>query len=219
MRALTAGTNIDEATTDYPNGRVRDKSGSTEGTLLNEVLVGDFIQFLQKLVIDSGIVVNNLPDNVTNGYQLLIALVAKISEISLAKDNIEEYEPDGDYNPATKKFVVNGGETISFATISPVASAVNTTESVMIAAISNQWIYINGKLRLDSSVSENEVLYTLPSTFPTFSHTFYFSAGDGGTGDDNIELKALAGTRNIVAGEQTSEDATASFNEAFLNID
>lgn len=76
MRALTAATNIDSPSGDYPNGRVRDLNGGA-GTLLNEVLMGDIIQFFQKLVIDAGISENNLPDNVSNGYQLLEALEDK----------------------------------------------------------------------------------------------------------------------------------------------
>ena len=72
MRPLTAATNIDPASGDYPNGRVRDLNGGA-GTLGNEALLGDIIQFFQKLVIDAGITENNLPDNVTNGYQLLEA--------------------------------------------------------------------------------------------------------------------------------------------------
>jgi len=73
-RLLTSATNVDAGSTDYPNGRVRDKDGATAGTTYNEVLHGDIIQFFQKLIIDSGIALNGLPDNVTNGYQLYEAL-------------------------------------------------------------------------------------------------------------------------------------------------
>lgn len=82
MRKLLDGTNVDAATGDYPNGRTRDKDGATPGTILNEVLLGDIQQFFQKLLIDSGIAENDTPDNVSNGYQLLEALAAKIDELN-----------------------------------------------------------------------------------------------------------------------------------------
>ena len=78
MRLLTAVPNTDPGSTDYPNGRVRDKAGVTDGTTGGEVLFGDITQFFQKLVIDAGITENTLPDNVTNGYQLVTALMGKI---------------------------------------------------------------------------------------------------------------------------------------------
>lgn len=82
MRKLIDGTNVDAVTGDYPNGRTRDKDGGTPGTILNEVLMGDMQQFFQKLIIDASIVENDTPDNVSNGFQLLEALIAKIDEVN-----------------------------------------------------------------------------------------------------------------------------------------
>lgn len=87
MRALTSVPNIDGATTDYPNGRVRDKLGVTPGTTGGEVLFGDIIQLFQKMVIDGGISPNGNPDNVTNGYQLLEALRKQFGK-SITKDAV-----------------------------------------------------------------------------------------------------------------------------------
>lgn len=80
MRKLIDTPNIEAATSDYPKGRVKDRVGATPGTTLNELGMGDLIQLAQKLIIDAAIVENDLPDNVTNGYQLLTALNAKINE-------------------------------------------------------------------------------------------------------------------------------------------
>lgn len=74
MRALTAGTNVDSPSADYPKGRVRDKAGATAGTILNEVVLGDIYQTIQKALIDAGITENGNPDNVSNGYQILQAI-------------------------------------------------------------------------------------------------------------------------------------------------
>lgn len=80
MRTLLNGTNVDPADGDYPNGRTRDKVGGTPGTIINELLTGDFTQFFQKLIIDAATVENNLPDNVTNGYQLIEALDSRFNK-------------------------------------------------------------------------------------------------------------------------------------------
>ncbi len=82
MRQLASGTNVDAPSGDYPKGRPRDRVGATPGTILNEVLHGDLIQLMQKLIIDAGITENDTPDNVSNGYQLLDALVDKIKKAS-----------------------------------------------------------------------------------------------------------------------------------------
>lgn len=85
MRKLTDGTNVDAPTGDYPKGRTRDKAGAIPGTIGNEVLFGDMVQFFQKLIIDAGITENDLPDNMTNSYQLIEALGSYIRNSGLVK--------------------------------------------------------------------------------------------------------------------------------------
>tara|TARA_R110000850_G_scaffold249132_2_gene374021 strand:+ start:278 stop:886 length:609 start_codon:yes stop_codon:yes gene_type:complete len=87
MRKLTDVPNIEPVTADYPKGRLRDKVGAVPGTTLVESLNGDATQLFQKLVIDAGITENDTPDNVSNGYQLLDALVSKINEQTLLASN------------------------------------------------------------------------------------------------------------------------------------
>ena len=62
---------------DYPKGRIRNKSvaPAAVGTPVIEELYGDIIQFFKKMIGVAGITENNLPDNETNGYQYLQALV------------------------------------------------------------------------------------------------------------------------------------------------
>lgn len=79
-RELISVPNVDGVSADYPKGRVRDKAGAVPGTTYTEALHGDIVQLFQKLLIDASIAENGLPDNVTNGYQFLTALVAKIKE-------------------------------------------------------------------------------------------------------------------------------------------
>lgn len=73
-RILLNQQNIDPATLDYPNGKTRDKTLGIPGTIFSNGLMGDIIQTFQKLIIESSITENDLPDNVTNGYQMLSAL-------------------------------------------------------------------------------------------------------------------------------------------------
>lgn len=72
--------NFEPATGDYPNGQIRDTAGPTAGTGVVEALYGDVVQFFLKLMIDAGLTANTLPENVTNGYQLIDALVSKARE-------------------------------------------------------------------------------------------------------------------------------------------
>jgi len=72
--------NTGPANVDYPNGKINDDSGSGNGTPVNEAVIGDIIQFFQKLLIGAGITANNLFDNDNNGYQLVDALDDRIHE-------------------------------------------------------------------------------------------------------------------------------------------
>jgi hypothetical protein len=63
----------------YPYGNIKDRVGAVPGTAVNTVNHADFHQFFEKLMDESGLVHNNLPDNETNGYQLFQALVKIIT--------------------------------------------------------------------------------------------------------------------------------------------
>jgi hypothetical protein len=134
-RELVNVPNVDAPTADYPNGRVRDKVGATIGTTYTEALHGDIIQLFQKMLIDAGVTENNLPDNVTNGYQLLEALNAKIADTTKASSTITN--------------IING-TTLSSGTIAIPAS----TEDRMIYAYSGGTVSatFSAFLNLDGNV-------------------------------------------------------------------
>lgn len=74
-------SNIDNSNpTDYPDGRIKDNSGADDGTPVNEIVYGDIHEALAKLMRAAGIAYNDLPDNETNGYQLVSALEAQASK-------------------------------------------------------------------------------------------------------------------------------------------
>lgn len=51
----------------YPYGRVKDAPG---GTIVDETMIGDTIQFTQKLMAEAGVTPNNDPDNNSDGWQI-----------------------------------------------------------------------------------------------------------------------------------------------------
>ena len=66
--------NIDLSNPDYISGRIKDNTGGNNGTPVNERVYGDMHQTFAKLIQLAGITYNNLPDNETNGYQLIDAI-------------------------------------------------------------------------------------------------------------------------------------------------
>lgn len=73
--------NIDKSDlTNYPDGRIQNNQGSGNGTPVNEIVYGDLHEFFAKLMRLYGIDYNGLPDNETNGYQLVNAVRALASK-------------------------------------------------------------------------------------------------------------------------------------------
>lgn len=73
--------NIDQSNlADYPDGRIKNNTGGGDGTPVNEITKGDIHEFFDKLMRLYGISHNGLPDNVTNGYQLVDAVKALASK-------------------------------------------------------------------------------------------------------------------------------------------
>lgn len=99
MRALSSVPNTDGASSDYPNGRIRNKDLAhvppITGTPIVEELYGDIVQFFQKLIILSGITPDGNPDNESNGHQLIEALFQAVYDDLVAdavdaQDNTED---------------------------------------------------------------------------------------------------------------------------------
>lgn len=58
---------------DYPFGNMRDDDGSGNGSLADTQFMTDYVQFFEKMMFDSGLTANGLPDNTANGFQLMSA--------------------------------------------------------------------------------------------------------------------------------------------------
>ena len=75
MRTILNQPNVDKSDLiAYPSGRIRNNDGTSNGTGVNEATKGDFHQMLEKLMRLYAIIPNDLPDNETNGFQLIDAL-------------------------------------------------------------------------------------------------------------------------------------------------
>lgn len=81
MRDKLLAPNIDNSNPLlYPNGRIKDNTGSGNGTPVNEFVYGDLHEMKDKLMRLYGIAPNNLPDNEVNGFQTIDALRALASK-------------------------------------------------------------------------------------------------------------------------------------------
>lgn len=81
MRPLNSNINVDNSDlVNFPDGRLKDNTGSGDGTPVNEKTNGDWFQAIAKLMRLYGITPNGLPDNETNGYQIIEALSALASK-------------------------------------------------------------------------------------------------------------------------------------------
>lgn len=77
MRILSSNPNVDNSDlVNWPDGRIKDNTGSGDGTGVNERVYGDLHSNISKLLRLYGITPNNTPDNETNGYQIIDGLRA-----------------------------------------------------------------------------------------------------------------------------------------------
>ena len=81
MRILSSNPNVDKSDlVNFPDGRIKDNDGIGNGTGINERTNGDIHQTISRLMRKYGIVPNNLPDNITNGFQIVEAIQALASK-------------------------------------------------------------------------------------------------------------------------------------------
>ncbi len=74
MRNKANVINTIPPTTDYPYGRIKDDTGVNDGTPIVEANNGDIQETVTGLMERAKFTPNNLPDNKTNGYQIMDAI-------------------------------------------------------------------------------------------------------------------------------------------------
>lgn len=81
MRALNSNPNVDNSDlSNYPDGRIKDNTGTGNGTGVNERVKGDMHQAIAKLMRLYSITPNGLPDNELNGFQIVEAIKSLASK-------------------------------------------------------------------------------------------------------------------------------------------
>ena len=81
MRILSSNPNVDKSDlVNFPDGRIKDNDGIGNGTGINERTNGDIHQTISRLMRKYGIVPNDMPDNVTNGFQIVEAIQSLASK-------------------------------------------------------------------------------------------------------------------------------------------
>jgi len=68
--------NVTGVSSDYPWKDIKDDTGAGDGTPLDQISHSDYHQTFRKLLDLAGIIPNGLPDNVTNGYQYVDAILS-----------------------------------------------------------------------------------------------------------------------------------------------
>jgi hypothetical protein len=104
MIKLTDKQNTTAPTATYPFGNVKDKNGAIPGTPVDKVLLGDAMQFFEKLMDAAGITPNGLPDNEYSGFQLFEALSAFTGGLKRKVISIGAWDMDAD----ATKYVTHG---------------------------------------------------------------------------------------------------------------
>ena len=94
--------NTEAPSATYPFGNIKDNTGSNNGTPVDKNVYADFHQFFAKMMSESGIAYNGLPDNNTDGFQYWLALVEAV------KNNC------GFYTDVSSSITVAGGITTSY---------------------------------------------------------------------------------------------------------
>lgn len=81
MIPLQNNPNVDNSDlANYPDGRIKDNTGTGNGTPVNRATKGDWHSSISRMMRLYGIVGNGLPDNETNGYQIIEAIIALASK-------------------------------------------------------------------------------------------------------------------------------------------
>lgn len=94
-RSLANKTNVQAPDSDYPYGRIKDDSGASDGTPVDENAYGDMHQFFERLMNQAGVAHNEQPDNDYSGFQFFEALeawlLANKKVLGFASDNTIKY--------------------------------------------------------------------------------------------------------------------------------
>ena len=141
MRNKGNQANIDNSDlANYPAGRIVNNTGANNGTPVNEEVYGDLHETKDKLMRLAGIVYNDLPDNETNGFQLVEALKHLPSKNDMRYDLTSS---SGVYRIALKLSKLEVGEVFD-----AIATSDHSTETTIASSIETLYKIYNSNRQL-----------------------------------------------------------------------
>lgn len=112
MKLLQNKDNSKAPDVDFPYGSMRDRSLGTPGNKVNADFMSDYTQFFERIMALSGLTANGLPDNATNGFQLVDAAIRVIKPYKVYTALISQV---GTSNPTVQVLGTNEIGGISWA--------------------------------------------------------------------------------------------------------
>lgn len=110
MKKLQNKTNVTAPDASYLYGALVNDSGVGDGTPVDVELLTDVMQLAERIVAESGIVANGLPDNEINGWQLYEALQSIITK-KYTKEITTDF--DGDIVTITRAEIEDAFEAVN----------------------------------------------------------------------------------------------------------
>lgn len=199
MIKLLSKPNVDGASANYPFGKIRDKTTSTNGTPVNTVVYGDIHQFFEQLMNGAGVVPNDLPDNTTNGFQLFEAFLRYanngIKTVTLSANTSETLVKDD--AGKVVKVTIGSGVTFTYTVTLPSATTVKAGQGYL--------FYITDSDDSITSVVVNGQTY--------YNNEVVFVVSNGTTWD-NVVYQFSGKTKRIAA---VTEDMGGGLTRIRLN--
>lgn len=106
MISLIDKPNTEAPSADFPFGNIKDKVGSNPGTPVNKLVYADMHQFFEKLMFESGVTPNGLPESDYAGFQLMTALVRMFGKMRRIVYEIGSWDMDADASKIVSTDVV-----------------------------------------------------------------------------------------------------------------
>lgn len=221
-RKLENKTNVVAPGGSYPYGRIKDDTGSNDGTPVNEAVYGDFHQFFEKLMADGNVVHNGQPENATNGFQFIQALYAAVRKL------------DADYlNKGVSQFesilsmLTLSASSAEFKAVSPRAlfltNGLMHTESRLTTKVVNigNWDIMNtASVNVAHGLADFKKIRDVSVVIRNDNDSIYFKATDRLGGLEISQINSTIITLNKIGAAFSSSDfdTATSYNRGFITI-
>jgi hypothetical protein len=188
---------VDAPDSDYPYGKIRDKTPTEGGTPINTEVYGDFHQFFAKMLAESGVVANGLPDNEYSGFQYFEAFINLLNS-QVGKQLV--LSMIGTYT--TNDLVILHGCEVT-------ANIPGTSEITAGAIYYNGEIYIVDANNSISSPS-NTLVFIVKSETPNIIELVNGAPGSGLANYDGATVKNINGATNTGFSVVSSTNLTGA---------